>query len=111
MVHTRAFYHEIDSMSSEEKTVWILQAMELIDKLDARIKNLSRKIIELGGKKDVDVEDDLHDKILEITTPIHSHSRKRRKTIGGKTRRRGKKNIISIFSFKMPIIFIIYYIL
>lgn len=93
MVHTRAFYHEIDSMSSEEKTVWILQAMELIKNLDARIKKLSRKIIELGGKKDVDVEDELHDEILKITTPIQSHTRKRRKIIGGKTRRRGKKTL------------------
>lgn len=95
MVHTRGFHRDIDRMSPEEKTVWILQAMELIENLDARIKTLSRKIIELGGKKyvDVDVDDDLHDKILEITTPIQSHSRKRRKTIGGKTRRRGKKTL------------------
>lgn len=96
MVHTRAFYHNIHDMSSEEKTVWILQTMELIEKLDARIKILSRKIIELGGKKYVDVDDDLHDEI-NMMSPGHSHSHsksKRRKTIiGGKTRRRGKKTL------------------
>jgi hypothetical protein len=80
-------------MSSEEKTERILQAMQLIENLDARIKKLSRKIIELGGKKYVEDErNSVHDEI-NMMSPGHSHSHKRRKIIGGKTRRRGKKTL------------------
>ena len=93
MIHTRGFYHDIDKKSSKEKTDWIINAMHIIEELEAKLKIYARKIIELGGKKDV--EDELiHDEILEITPRSHSHSRsKRRKSIGGKTRRRGKKTL------------------
>lgn len=93
MIHTRGFHRNISNMSPQEKTEWIINAMRIIEELEAKLKIYARKIIELGGKKDV--EDELiHDEILEITTPrqSHSHSRsKRRRSIGGKTRRRGKK--------------------
>ena len=94
MIHTRGFHRNISNMSPQEKTEWIINAMRIIEELEAKLKIYARKIIELGGKKDV--EDELiHDEILEITTPrSHSHSKhhsKRRKSIGGKTRRRGKK--------------------
>ena len=98
MIHTRGFYHDIDKMSSEEKTDWIINAMHIIEDLEAKLKIYARKIIELGGKKDV--EKDSIDLDLEMmSTPSgrsHSHSKhhsKRRKSIGGKTRRRGKKTL------------------
>jgi hypothetical protein len=98
MVHTRAFYHNIRDMSSEEKTVWIINAIRIMEELDEKLKIYARKIIELGGNKDVEDErNSVHDEI-NMMSPGHSHSHsksKRRKTIGvgGKTRRRGKKTL------------------
>lgn len=94
MIHTRGFYHDIDKMSSKDKTDWIINAMHIIEELEAKLKIYARKIIELGGKNDV--EKDSIDLDLEMmSTPSgrsHSHSHsKRRRSIGGKTRRRGKK--------------------
>lgn len=91
MVHTRGFHHEIDSMSPKEKTVWIINAIRIMEELDEKLKIYARKIIELGGNKHVEDErNSVHD---EINMMSPGHSRKRRKTIGvgGKTRRRGKK--------------------
>lgn len=47
MMKTRGFKSNISQMSDEEKTEWILNAINEIEKLDDKLKVLNRKIIKL----------------------------------------------------------------
>lgn len=47
MIKTRGFKSNISEMSGKEKTEWIINAIDEIEKLNDKLKVLNRKIIEL----------------------------------------------------------------